>query len=35
MYARKIEDETLTRGKGYYDYYFKGFSVNGIPKFPT
>jgi hypothetical protein len=35
IFARKIEDATLDRGIGFCEYFFKGMSINGIPKFPT
>lgn len=35
IYARKTEDSTMSRGVGFYEYFFRGLSINGIPKFPT
>lgn len=35
VYVRKVEDETLERGQGYYDFFFKALSINGICKYPT
>ena len=35
VFYRKIEDETFERGDGYYELFYKGISINGIPSFPT
>lgn len=35
VYARKVEDDTVDRGIGYVEFFFKALSINGIPKFPT
>lgn len=35
VYSRRVEDESLSRGKGYYELFYKGLSINGIPEFPT
>jgi len=34
-FVRKEEMENMEKGKGIKTFYYKGFSMSGIPKYPT